>query len=206
MPKRIILLLTLLCCIGRLSAQIKSAVGLDLEAGVVMLSAADKTAAFLNIEPKVKSSKNTSVGLRFGAVINSQSFESIDSREFEVKTEFDHGFFAMVATFDYYWNDLKYRPYLGIGAGPYLLSNYVDITNRRAANPSEKEVEVKLDYRFGALLRGGMVIRRLRLGLDYNFVPKADINLPDGQTVGTARSSYLGLALGITIGDWQASP
>ena len=52
----------------------------------------------------------------------------------------------------------------------------------------------------GFLIRGGLEIKNLRYGLEYNFMPQADIKIPNIQTIGTIDNSYLGLSIGYTFG------
>lgn len=50
----------------------------------------------------------------------------------------------------------------------------------------------KSKNQLGALLRAGFDINKIRLGLEYNFKPKADIKIPNGQTPGSVNNSYFG--------------
>jgi len=50
------------------------------------------------------------------------------------------------------------------------------------------------------LIRTGLELKRMRLGLEYNFVPKTTIKSPGERKVGTVNSSYLGMSFGLIIG------
>ncbi len=50
------------------------------------------------------------------------------------------------------------------------------------------------------LLRAGLESDKLILGVEYNFVPKANVELPDGEVAGTVDKSYFGLSVGLAIG------
>lgn len=140
------------------------------------------------------------MGLRIGVVINPQKFENHNSLLFDIgkefDEEFDNGGTSFVPTFDYYFNETRYRPYLGIGIGAYLLTSNVDVIS----NTSSDKFEVKVNKQFGVLFRGGFESARLRFGLEYNFIQKADIKFPNGQIIGTVDNSYFGLSIGYIIG------
>jgi len=138
------------------------------------------------------------MGLRIGIVLNPQKFENHDSLQFEIDEEFDNGGISFVPTIDYYLNGNNYRPYLGLGVGAYLLTSYVDVIS----NTSSDEFEVKVNKQVGVLLRGGFESNRLRFRLEYNFIQKADIKIPNG---GTVNNSYLGLSFGFIIESGMAS-
>ena len=60
---------------------------------------------------------------------------------------------------------------MGFGVGPYLLTNYIDVF----VYSSQNGFEVYVKNQVGLLLRGGWESEKLRLGLEYNFISKADI-------------------------------
>ena len=72
------------------------------------------------------------------------------------------------------------------------------IVNREVLNNLAKKIGIK--KLVGFLFRGGFEMRKLRVGLEYTFLPEADITLPGEETVGTLRSSFLGLSVGLMIG------
>ena len=61
------------------------------------------------------------------------------------------------------------------------------------------------NFQIGFLLRGGLEIGKIRCGLEYNLISKADIKMPNGQIIGTVNNSYLGLFIGFTIGGGKRS-
>ncbi|MEP1116524.1 hypothetical protein [Ekhidna sp.] len=177
---------------------------LAIEAGFIPFSSSENIGLFLNVEPQVKVSNNTLVGLRIAVTINSQTYESKDESQFIIDNiEYENGFLSIVPTFSYslnealLWDKYIFRPYIGLGVGPYLLANYVDIFQIGTVNSSY--VEVPVHYQIGLLFRSGFELGKSRLGLEYNFISKADIEIPSGQKIGTVNSSYLGLSIGFTI-------
>lgn len=205
MPKKAILLTTLLFCLFNLNAQENSNVKLAVETGILPLSSGSENLAFfLNVEPKIKVSINTFIGLRFGITLNPQTFENYDLLQFNIDNKSDHALLSFVPTVDYYLNDFSlnenpFRSYLGLGIGYHLLSD-IDISRTIIVNPSEDVFEASVKKRIGLLLRGGLESNKLRFGLEYSLIPKADIEIPNGQTIGTVKNSYLGLSIGFIIG------
>ena len=203
MLKKLALLPALFLFAFNLAAQQWDEMKLAVEIGVLDLAEEGSFGLFLNVEPKLRSSKNTSIGLRIGITANSLTYENFDSTQFTINEESGNGVVSFVPTFDYHWPNNKFRPSLGIGLGSYLLVSFLDITPV-SLNPSAEDViEVNVNYRIGLLLRGGFKLGRSRIGLEYNFVPKSDIELPSGQKVGIVDRSYLGLSVGFTIGVWK---
>ncbi|MBL4668369.1 MAG: hypothetical protein HRT73_05085 [Flavobacteriales bacterium] len=200
MLKKQLLFIALLFCLFNLNAQEKNTIKLGIEPGILLFSSSENLGLLFNIEPKLKISKNAFMGLRIGIVLNPQKFENHDSLQFEIDEEFDEEFdnggISFVPTIDYYLNGNNYRPYLGLGVGAYLLTSYVDVIS----NTSSDEFEVKVNKQVGVLLRGGFESSRLRFGLEYNFIQKADIKIPNGEVIGTVDNSYLGLSFGLIIG------
>ena len=199
MLKNLLLFQTLFCCWFNLAAQEKNNINLGIEIGLLDLSESESFGLFLNVEPKLKSSRSTTIGLRLGATFNSQTIENNDSTQFSFDHESDNGVISILPTFDYYWNGNKFRPSLGLGIGSHILAGSIDVSRFSTASHTEEVFEVNVRYQIGFLLRGGFELGRSRIGLEYNFVPKADIELPDGQKTGTVDSNYLGLSIGFGI-------
>lgn len=106
----------------------------------------------------------------------------------------DNAVISLMPTFDYYLNDNFTHPYFGIGLGYYLFSSVI------IANPSENVTEGTVNNQLGLLLRGGIEWGKTRIGLEYNFIPKANIKIPNGEVIGTVDYSYLRMSIGFTIG------
>jgi|GEM_PF-981949 len=193
--KRGILQLTLLLCLFNLHAQDKNNIKLGVEAGILPISKSENLGFFLTVEPKLKVSESTFFGLRIGIVINSHSVENFDISQFSIDERSDNGGISLVPTIDYYLNKNNFRPYLGFGFGPYLLTNHIDVFVYSSQNVLEANVKSQL----GLLVRGGWESDRIRLGLEYNFISKANIEIPSDQKIGSVDNSFLGLSIGFTI-------
>jgi hypothetical protein len=193
--KKKLLLLTLLFGLSNLSAQVK----LRIEPGFLQKTESENLGLMLNIEPNIEISKNSVIGLRFGLALNPQKFENNDSSQFVFDEMNDNAVISFMPTFDYYLNDKYTRPYLGLGLGYYLFSSVV------IANPSENVTEGSVNNQLGLLLRGGLEWGKTKIGLEYNFIPKADIKIPNGEIIGTVDNSYFGISIGFLIGDGKSS-
>ena len=173
-----------------LNAQVK----LKVEPGVLLETDSENLGLLLNIEPHVKASEKTVIGLRFGIAVNPQKINIDNDSSFFIDELDDNGIISFVPTFDYYFNINRIKPYLGLGTGYYVFNN-IDVSNRNTAITVEGNVKNQL----GFLIRGGLQLGNTRFGLEYNFIPKADIKIPDDQIIGTIDNSYLGLSIGFII-------
>ncbi|MBP2831774.1 hypothetical protein J8281_06190 [Aquimarina sp. U1-2] len=186
-----IVAILLFICFSQINAQVQ----LRLEPGVLLETGSDNLGLLLNIEPKVKSSTRSVIGLRFGIAINPHKFEIDDNSSFFVDDVEDNAIISFVPTFDYYLSENHYRPYVGLGLGYYLFSNF-DISDR---NGSIDRIEGNVNNQVGLLVRGGLEVANTRFGVVYNYIPKAEIQIPDGPTIGTVDNSYFGIVIGFTI-------
>jgi hypothetical protein len=194
---KVIVPITLFICVLNAHAQIQ----LRIEPGVHFKLNSENVGLLLNIEPNITLSKNSLLGLRIGIAINPQSYKIDNSTQFFIDDSQDNGMISFVTTYDYFINDSYYRPYLGIGLGYYLFDN----TDIFAQNGVSRVMEGSVNNQLGLLLRGGVTWRKTRIGLEYNFIPKADISIPNGEKVGTVHNSYFGIAIGLTIGGGKGS-
>ncbi len=190
--KKKLLPIVALFCLLHVNAQVI----LRIEPGILLETDSENLGVLLNVEPKVKISENTRFGLRFGIAVNPQKFKINNSTSFFIDDLDDNAIMSFVPTFDYYLNAHHYCPYIGLGLGYYVFNN-IDVSTR---NTSVNILEGRVNNQLGMLLRGGLEIGHTRFGLEYNFMPKADIEIPDGQTIGTVDNSYFGLSVGFTIG------
>lgn len=193
--KKSLLGILLLCGLFNLNAQERNHLKLGIEAGGLPSPSSENLGIFLNVEPKLRISENTFFGLRIGIIINSHSVDNFDISQFGIDDRSDNGGISLVPTLDYYLNENNFRPYLGFGLGPYLLTNYLDVFSYA----SQSGFEVYVKNQFGLLLRGGWESDKLRLGLEYNFISKANIEVPNDQIIGPVDNSYFGLSVGFTI-------
>lgn len=124
------------------------------------------------IEPKYNITDNSNIGIRLGLASSSSNND----------TEAD-GNMSILGTYDYYFSNGKSStvPFLGGGLGYYVL---VDASNT-----------INLGEKFGAIIRGGVELGKFRLALEYNILPKTDLEF--GESV---KNSYFGASLGFYVG------
>ena len=115
----------------------------------------------LNIEPKVKASEHFVIGLRFAIVTNPQNISINNSSPFFIDKLDDNGMMSFIPTLDYYLNNKRHQPYLGLGLGYYLFNN-MDVSNRNNGTTDVLEGIVK--NQLGFLLRSGIKIGKMRYG------------------------------------------
>lgn len=200
LKKRLSLLIPLFCLFN-LNAQEVPSVKLGIESGFLLLSKdSENLGLFLNVEPKVKILENTFIGLRLGLTINSHLFEINSPFQYMIDERFDNAVISFSPTIDYYLDFNSFRPYLGVGLGYHLLPNPIEILRIGGAMPTENIIDGSVKKRIGWLLRGGLERGLLRIGVEYNFVPRANIEIPNDQVIGTVENNYLGLSFGVMIG------
>ncbi len=193
--KKLLLLITLLFGLFNLNAQVK----LKMEIGFLQKTQSENLGLSFNAEPNITISEKGVIGLRFGIALNPQKFENNNSTPFNFDEVNDNAVISFLPTFDYYLNNNNTRPYFGLGLGYYLFSSVI------IANPSENITEGNVNNQLGFLLRGGLELGRTKLGLEYNFIPKADIEIPNEQTIGTVDNSYFAVSIGFTFGGGKSS-
>lgn len=213
--KKILLLVISFLCLFKLSAQKENNLKLKIETGILWTSKSANpgfpwfNGFFLRVEPKLKTSKRTFIGLRIGVSENEKienyiplqfySYNNPDNGLIQF-TNPDNGIISIVPTIDYYFIENKLHPYFGGGVGYYFLTNFTEVTQTGIANPSETALEVSVKNRIGILLRGGLNIGKFIVGLEFNYIPKTDLKIPDGQIIGRVANSYVGLSFGYSFG------
>ena len=125
------------------------------------------------VEPKYAIMNQLSLGLRMEVAATIQV--NADGSDGKAK-----GNGSYILTGDYYFNNNKFRPFAGAGAGIFTTAS-VD-----ASTVSNGSTEIPTKSKFGAMARAGFEFGHLRFGLEYNFV--AD------------KAGYFGIKLGSCIG------
>ncbi|MBO9682699.1 MAG: hypothetical protein J7502_08545 [Flavisolibacter sp.] len=142
------------------------------------------------VEPKYAVIPNLSVGLRFEAAVMARGFadQAGSNSEVDVKAAGSY-----LATGDYYFTENTVRPFAGAGVGIFSLAS---------ASANDNSASVGTGSKFGGLLRAGVEISHLRLGLEYNLVPATTVTVHDGSSTyeGKAKNGYMGIKIGAVIG------
>ena len=149
----------------------KFRVGLDL--GYIF---ANDGGALFSIEPKYNITDNSNIGLRLGTAA-SIGISDADSN------------ISILGTYDYYFNsqNSSTSPFLGIGLGYFALGDI--------GGGGPGGVAINLGEQFGALVRGGVELGKFRIALEYNILPKSDLEF--GESI---KNSYLGASVGFYLG------
>lgn len=220
--KIIISLKIILLCLFNLNAQGERNIKLKIEGGMLWDWVDEQvylSGSFLGVEPKLKVSPNTFIGLSIGAAKNTQRILTLNPQQFFINNDYDQDnsnanrVLSFVPTVDYYFIKDKVKPYLGVGVGYYFLTTSKDVLV--IGNSANEFFELSVNNKIGVLLRGGLELHNVKvgrsdlsgfaIGLTYNYVPKAEVKMTNGQIVGTVLTSNIILSLGYTIGSGKKS-
>jgi outer membrane protein X len=149
----------------------KFRVGLDLGYFFSLGEGTGAGGIFLSIEPKYNLTDNSNIGLRLGVATDNSVFGNSSA--------------SILGTYDYYFNTVNslISPFLGVGLGLFAFENIILF----GANNSYDE--------YGALIRGGVELGKVRIALEYNIIPKTDLQI--GESV---KNSYFGASIGFYVG------
>ena len=202
-------------CVFNLSAQKDRNVKLKIEGGFlwgVVEERGYRSGRFLCVEPKLKTSDKTIIGLRIGGAVNYQKIRTTDPFYYLFDNNLGasnvNTVLSFVATYDYYSNkNSKFNPYFGLGFGYYFLDTSRDVF---VLGIPFDEIETNVNNKLGILIRGGLNLYKVKLldadlsnftlGIEFNLIPKTDIELTDGPVIGTILNSNVALAIGYTFG------
>ncbi len=145
-------------------------------------SGSSKVGFLFVVEPKYAVAEQFSIGLRLEVAAMARG-TVIGGTEFEGQVQ---GNGSYLATGDYYFNNNKFRPFIGAGAGLYTIGS-VDVNS---ANPSDP-INVPTENKFGFMFRGGFEAGHFRLGIEYNAIGKSQYS---------ENNSYIGFKIGACIG------
>lgn len=151
-----------------------------------------------NLEPKVNLSNHMNVGIRFGVAGVAKDityYNFTEDYEGEISANL-----SIAGIFDYYFNRGKNNvaPYLGIGYGYYALSN-LNVSKGDFDTP-EDIGNLDADFKWAPILRAGVELGKFRMGAEYNFVPKSNLQNTAGEVIGDAINQYLGFTIGFYVG------
>ncbi len=200
MRKQIQLLQLLLLFLFNATAQEKNSLKLKVESGLLwdaVNGRAYLSGSFFNLEPKLKASQNTVIGFRIGGAFNTQLILASNVRQFHVNNDIGlNSALSIGPSFDYYFVGKALRPYVGVGVS----NNFLRSSKKATALGKTSELKLNMDNQIGFLLRGGIDINKFVLGLEFNYIPKADVKVDEGQKVGTIAFSNVALSIGHIIG------
>lgn len=154
--------------------------------------------ALVNLEPKVNLKDNMNVGIRFGIAGLAKDVTYYDFTE-DYEGEISANI-SISGTFDYYFNQggTQLAPYIGAGFGYYTLSS-VQINNGDFDVP-DNFGDLEADFKWAPMVRAGVELGKFRMGAEYNFVPKSNLQNASGEVIGEAINQYFGFTLGFYVG------
>lgn len=153
--------------------------------------------ALVNLEPQILVKDNLAVGLRLGVAGLAK-----DVTYYSIPDDYDGEIAAnasIAGTLNYYFNkgNSRVAPYIGAGFGYYALSN-IDVEE---TDLNEEEIgELKASFAWAPMVRAGVELGKFRIGAEYNFVPKSDLQDVGGAVIGEAINEYFGFTLGFFVG------
>ena len=153
--------------------------------------------AIVNLEPQVLVMNNLAVGMRMGVAGLAKDivyYDIPDDYDGEVGANL-----SVLATANYYFNFGRgtVAPYVGGGFGYYSLSN-IDIED---TDIDEDDVEnLETDFAWAPMVRAGVELNKFRIGVEYNFVPKSNLQNVGGDVIGRATNEYFAFTLGFFVG------
>ncbi|WP_026969514.1 hypothetical protein [Algoriphagus terrigena] len=153
--------------------------------------------AIVNIEPQILVMDNLAVGMRMGVAGLAK-----DIVYYDIPDDYDGEIGAnlsVLATANYHFNfgEGRVAPYIGGGFGYYGLSN-IDIEE---TDIDEEDIEnLEADFAWAPMVRAGVELNKFRIGLEYNFVPKSNLQNVGGDVIGQATNEYFAFTLGFFVG------
>ena len=153
--------------------------------------------ALVNFEPQILVRRNIALGLRMGVAGLAK-----DVIYYEIPKDYTGELSANASisgTANYYFNYGKGKaaPYIGGGFGYYALSS-IDIQTTDI--DADDLGELKANFAWAPMLRAGVELGKFRIGAEYNFVPKSDLQNIAGEVVGRSINEYFGFTIGYFVG------
>jgi outer membrane protein W len=147
-----------------------------------------------SLEPKYNLKDNMNVGLRIGAAAMVRDISTDGGGTTSAKISANGSY---VGTYDYYFNNSgsSFVPYIGGGAGYYSIANVEFDDVETSSN-----VGLDASGKMGGLIRGGFEWGKFRMGIEYNLVPKSELQDLSGTKLANVSNSYLGIHLGFYVG------
>jgi len=88
MIKKVLSAIFILFSLALAYSQESSAIEISLDLGFTGLNGAENLGLVANLEPRLKFSNNTALGLRFGATANSLAYDNADTLQFYINEIF----------------------------------------------------------------------------------------------------------------------
>ena len=197
--KKIVLLLLSAAMFAGVSAQEKGKIRVGLDGGIDFPNAGVGLGGGIDIRYNIKD--NINVGLKFAGDAMAKDLYSDELNLTASATA--AAISSTLVTGDYYFSkgESLFAPFVGGGFGFYKIANVkATVTGDQVPEPPTDFTNYTPDTKFGALIRGGFELGHVRLGLEYNIIPKSSVYEVSDGSVGLASNSFLKLSLGFYLG------
>jgi outer membrane protein W len=196
--KKIFLVLGLFTWAGLTQAQDRAfkPFKVDLAVGYAVPSGTGSRGGFVGaIEPKYALMDQFSIGLRLETALVARGIEEVGSSTSGNSYNFDLSAVRSYAlTGEYYLGTNKSRFFAGIGAG---LFQYTKANVTTTPTTTTRNSDIEAYNKFGVVPRIGAELGHFRLAVEYNFIPKHEVN-------GTSlNNNYFSFKIGAFIGGGQ---
>lgn len=167
--------------------------------GAIPNGAGAKGGVLFSLEPKYAVISRLSVGLRMEAAIMARGYVANDGSTASASVSAAASY---IATGDYYYTNMFFRPFTGIGAGLYRFAS-------ASFSTSGNDVGAAAGSKFGTMVRSGFEVGHFRFAVEYNIIGKntqtyVDASTGDKYTV-SSKNSYMGVKLGFFFGGGRRS-
>ena len=197
--KKAIYVMLLLVVFTGLRAQQQGKVRAGFNAGVDVPNAGVGLGGGIDVRYNIKD--NINVGLKFAGDAMAKNIYVDESTLTASVTA--GAVYSTLVTGDYYFSkgESIFAPFVGGGFGFYKIANVkATVTGDQVPEPPTDFTNYTPDTKFGALIRGGFELGHVRLGLEYNIIPKSSVYEVSDGSVGLASNSFLKLSLGFYLG------
>lgn len=195
--KKLLIILILAAVSHQIQAQQKNKFRMGMDLGLAIPQGGGMGAT-IGLEPKINLRNNINLGVKFslaGLAKDVIYLDNPDDYEGDVS-----GNSSVLGTLDYYFNKggSKIAPFLGAGFGYYGIANLAVTEDN--LNPDDDLEELKLEFAWAPMIRGGIELGKFRLTAEYHLVPPTDIQSLTGKVIGEAVNQYFSLTAGFYIG------
>jgi hypothetical protein len=154
-----------------------------------------KAGVLFVIEPKYAVLSNVSLGLRMEAAVIARAGGRFNATGAALDVTLKASG-SYIASCDYYFSDnYSFRPFAGAGAGIFTIAGAaVTGTGTQSSGSSSK---------FGEMIRAGFEASHFRLGLEFNIIPKTNLDGFDANGAATkvdSKNGYIGIKFGVCFG------
>ena len=197
--KKIVLLLLSAAMFAGVSAQEKGKIRVGFDGGIDIPNAGVGLGGGIDVRYNIKD--NINVGLKFAGDAMAKNIYVDESTLTASVTA--GAVSSTLVTGDYYFSkgESIFAPFVGGGFGFYKIANVkATVTGDQVPEPPTDFTNYTPDTKFGALIRGGFELGHVRLGVEYNIIPKSNVyEVLDG-SVGITSNNFVKFSLGFYLG------